>query len=96
MPGLEGGVCITTLFVDPCVNGEKTRIYFARSKTSPIELPLYGKMDIRPHDHLSQIIPHATRRLKSLYIGETVPEDIQVIASHLSHPAPLLEHLSIY
>jgi len=78
-----------------CVNGEKTRIYFERSKASPIDLSLCGKMDIRLHDPLFHIIPHATGRLKFLYVKGVMQEDMQVITSHLSHPAPLLEHLSI-
>jgi len=47
-----------------------------------------------PDDPFFQIIPHATGRLRSLSIGG-LSEDVQVVTSHLSHPAPLLEQLSI-
>ena len=77
------------------MDGEQTRIYLERSKSSPIDLSLKRSEGVFPDDPLFQIIPHATGRLKSLSIRGT-PEDIEVITSHLSHPAPLLECLSIY
>ena len=47
-----------------------------------------------PPRDLSQLIPHATGRLKSLFVrGQS--ENVEAVISHLSHPAPLLEHLSI-
>ena len=77
-----------------CVDEEKTRVYFERSKSSPINLSLKRDDTIPPCDPIFQIIPHATGRLKSLLV-DGGPEDIRVITSHLSHPAPLLEYLSI-
>ena len=79
-----------------CEDREKTRVYLERSKSSTIRLLLDKRKHefISPHDPFFQIIPHATGRLKSLSIkGAT--ENVQVITSHLSHPAPLLEFLSI-
>jgi len=76
-----------------CLDGEKTRVYYERSKSSPINLSLDLNKDILPHD-LFQLIPHATGRLKSLSVkGRS--ENVQAVTYHLSHPAPLLEHLSI-
>ena len=81
-----------------CVDGEKTRIYFERSKSSPIKINLslkrYEYAGRFPGHPFFQIIPHATGRLKSLFV-EGALEDVQATTSHLSHPAPLLEHLSI-
>jgi hypothetical protein len=49
------------------------------------------KSGLSPHDPFLQIAPHVIGRLKSLVIeGNTHP-----ITTHLSHPAPLLEYLSI-
>jgi len=47
-----------------------------------------------PEDPFFQLIPHATGRLRSLFLGGP-SQDIRAVTSHLSHPAPLLEHLSI-
>ena len=77
-----------------CLDEEKTRIYLERSKSSPIDLSLTRNQGISPGDPFFQIIPHATGRLRSL-IMEGPSENIHVITSHLSHPAPLLENLSI-
>jgi len=79
-----------------CSDEEKTRVYLERSKSSPINLSLnlLVRDDILPHDPFFQIIPHVAGRLKSLFV-QGVTEDVEVIISHLSHPAPLLEHLSI-
>ena len=78
-----------------CLDEEKTRVYFERSKSSPIDLSLGPSKGILPCDPIFQIIPHATGRLKSLFVrGPT--EDVEVVTSHLSHPAPLLERLSIH
>jgi len=75
-----------------CLNEEKTRVYFERSKSSPINLSVNN--DIIPGDPFFQIIPHATGRLKSLLVkGQS--KDVAAVTSHLSHPAPLLERLSI-
>jgi len=77
-----------------CSDEEKTRVYFERSKSSPINLSLDLSEGILPCDPVFQIIPHATGRLKSLSVKGLI-EDVEVITSHLSHPAPLLEHLLI-
>jgi hypothetical protein len=77
-----------------CVDGEKTRVYFERSKSSPINLSLEISEGISACNPFFQIIPHATGRLKSLFV-EGPSEDLQVITPHLFHPAPLLEHLSL-
>ena len=77
-----------------CLDEEKTQVYFERSRSSPINLSLDLRHDISPWNSFIQIIPHATGRLKSLFVkGES--EDVEVVTSRLSHPAPLLEHLSI-
>ena len=79
-----------------CLDKEKTRVCFERSKSSPINLSLdlLASDCILPCDPFFQIIPHATGRLKSLFVkGQS--KDVEVVTSHLSHPAPLLEHLSI-
>jgi len=77
-----------------CLDEEKTRIYLERSKSSPIDLSLTRNRDMTLCDPFFQIIPRATGRLRSLFV-EGPSEDIRTITSHLSHPAPLLEHLSI-
>ena len=77
-----------------CSDEEKTRVYFERSKSSPIDLSLDISDGISSLDPFFQIIPDATGRLKSLYI-DGPSEDLEVATSHLSHPAPLLHHLSI-
>ena len=77
-----------------CLYKEKTRVYFERSKTLPINLSLDLSKGILPCDPFLQIIPHATGRLRSLSV-EGWSENVEAVTSHLSHPAPLLEHLSI-
>jgi len=77
-----------------CLDGEKTRVYFERTKYSPINLSLDLWKGISSRDPFFQIIPHATGRLKSLSI-EGPSQDVGVATSHLSHSAPLLKHLSI-
>ena len=75
-------------------NADKTRVYLEHSKSSPINISLWlGKRSgLSPHDPFLQIAPHVIGRLKSLVIkGNTHP-----ITTHLSHPAPLLEYLSIH
>jgi len=77
-----------------CSDEEKTQVYFERSKSSPINLSLEG---ICPCDPFFQIIPHVTGRLKSVFIMGPLG-NVEVVTraiSCLSHPAPLLEHLSI-
>ena len=78
-----------------CSDEEKTRVYFKRSKSSPINLSLDLSKGILPCDPIFHIIPHATGRLKSLFV-KGLAGDMEVVTSHLSHPAPLLERLSIH
>ena len=73
-----------------CEDADKTLAYLERSRTSPVSLTLY-RGSIPP---FIRIIPHAIRRLKSLNIY-AMPGNLQDITAHLSHPAPLLEKLSI-
>jgi len=96
MSRLEGGFCVTVLFVDRfrLLGRGKTRVYFERSKSSPINLSLDLREGISSCDPFFQIIPHATGRLESLSIEGSL-QDVAVATSHLSHPAPLLKHLSI-
>ena len=62
---------------------------------SPIDLSLViNWQEISLYDPFFQITPHATGRLRSLFFGGP-SANIRVIISHLSHPAPLLERLSI-
>jgi len=77
-----------------CLDGKKTRAYFERSGSSPINLSLDLNKGISSFDPLFQIIPHATGRLESLFIMG-MPEKIPAVIPHLSHPAPLLRYLSI-
>ena len=71
-----------------CVDLEQTRVYLERSKSSPINLSLDSDF------FEAELIPSATGRLKSLYI-DAFSEDLEFIGTHLSHPSPLLEVLSI-
>jgi len=77
-----------------CVNADKTRVYLERSKSFPITLALYRNYNPPPHDSFFQITPHAIGRLKSLSVWGTL-ENLQGITDHLSHPAPLLDYMSI-
>ena len=77
-----------------CLDENKTPVYLERSNSSPISLSLDLSLGISSCASFFQIIPHATGRLKSLSI-EGPSEDLEVVISHLSHPAPLLNHLSI-
>ena len=79
-----------------CVNRERTRVYLERSRSSPIDVKLNrGEHTVLHDSPFFQVFPHATGRLKSLSVLGT-PEEVEDITPHLSHPAPLLEHLSIY
>ena len=80
-----------------CLDEAKTRVYFERSKSSPINLSLDLREGIPSCNPLFQFIPHATGRLKSVFIMGPL-ENVEVVTrviSHLTYPAPLLEHLSI-
>ena len=81
----------------------KTRVYLERSKSSPIALSLDKYDDdhdddnddgLSPSDPFFEITLHVIRRLKSLSVTGT-PTAVRDITSHLSHPAPLLEDMSI-
>jgi len=78
-----------------CMDLNKTRTYIERSKSSPIKLSLYREEGLPPCDPFIEIIPHAIRRLKSLSVTGT-RGNLQDITAHLSHPAPLLQDVSIY
>jgi len=78
-----------------CADAEKTRVYFERSKSSPISLRLDRESGLLPHDPFFQIPPNALCRLKYLFIN-TTPDHVQSIADHFSRPAPLLQDLSIF
>jgi hypothetical protein len=73
---------------------DKTQVYLECSKSSPINLVLDRDDSMSPDDPFFRIIPYVIGRLKSLYIRGR-PEHLQDITAHLSHPAPLLEGLSI-
>jgi len=76
------------------MDAEKTRVYLERSKSSPINLWLDRDDGLLPHDPFFQIGPHSIGRLKYLLVS-TMSDCLQEIADHLSHPAPLLEDLTI-
>lgn len=81
-----------------CVDPDKIRVYFERSKGSSICLQIGRRWDPCPSGPLSQaisqVVSHATGRFKSVRI-EDVTGNLQNIVAHLSRPAPLLEHLAI-
>ena len=72
---------------------DKTRVYLERSKTSPIDLQI-RRRGLSPGDPFLEIDPRAISRLKSLNLDGT-PENFQDTSARLSHPAPLLETLTI-
>ena len=76
-----------------CKNVDKTRIYFERSKSTPIDLSIYCD-SVGFFNAPLELIVGATGRLKSLET-EVAPLDLQRISLRLSHPTPLLEALSI-
>ena len=78
-----------------CLDGEKTRTYLERSKSSPIDLQMDREEGLFHHDPFLQIFPHAASRLKSLYVAAS-PDHPQDITDYLTSPAPLLEDLSIF
>ena len=77
-----------------CVDADKTLVYLERSKSPSINLWLDRERPLLPHDPTFQITPHAIARLKSVGIVGSV-ESIQDITAHISHPAPLLEDMTI-
>ena len=76
-----------------CEDRDQTRVYLERAKTLPINVSL--RVDSLPPCHpFFEVIPCAVGRLKSLSIeGEL--RCLEDITDHLSHPAPVLEELSI-
>ena len=77
-----------------CMNANKTLVYLKRSRSFPINLSLSRVRNLSPHDHFIQTVPHVIGRIKSIYIQGTL-ENLQGITTHLSHPAPTLEDMSI-
>jgi len=78
-----------------CKNADKTLVYLERSKSSPtINLSLRVYFKSSPTNPFFQITPLNIRRLKFLSIRGT-PEPLHDVVNHLSHPAPLLEDMSI-
>jgi hypothetical protein len=77
-----------------CEDKGQAHIYLERSKPLPINLSLYTDDRLPSYHPFFKIIPRAIGRLGSLSIGVT-SGDLQVITAHLSHPAPLLEKLSL-
>jgi len=76
------------------MDGNKTRVYLERSKSSPVSVSFYRHCKMYLHDPIFQIIPKVIGRLGCLFI-EGTPEYMQNVIAHLSRPAPLLEDLSI-
>ena len=77
-----------------CVDADKTRVYLERSKSSLITLLLDRDEYQPPYGPCLQIISRDIGRLKSLVIQGT-QENLQDIATYLSHPTPLLEDVEI-
>ena len=77
-----------------CENKDQAHVYLERSKSLPINLSLYPDDHLPPYHPFFWIIPRAVGRLGSLSI-RVLQKDLQTITAHLSHPAPLLEELSI-
>jgi hypothetical protein len=77
-----------------CADEAKTRVYLERSGSLPVSLSLDSEFYPASYNFFFELIPHAIGRLGSLTV-RTAPEDLQGITDHLSHPAPLLEKLSI-
>ena len=70
----------------------KTLVYLERSKPLPINVSLDRDQVRFSHRPFYRIIPHAIERLGSLTVD---PGNLKEITPHLSHPAPLLEKLSV-
>ena len=73
---------------------DKTRVYLERSKSSAINVSLCREDGLTLCDPFLQVIPHITRRLKSLFV-EGAPCNLEDITARLSLPAPLLQDVSI-
>ncbi|KAF9650943.1 hypothetical protein BDM02DRAFT_3111242 [Thelephora ganbajun] len=77
-----------------CMDADKTRVYLERSKSCPINLWLERKHGLFPNDLFLEIAPHTIGRLKRLSVS-TTPDHLEDITKHLTHPAPVLEALTI-
>jgi hypothetical protein len=77
-----------------CKNKGQACVYLKRSKSLPVNLSLRLCNRRNSHHPFFKIVPHAIGRLRSLSI-EGPLDDLEEIATPLSHPAPLLEKLSI-
>ena len=77
-----------------CEDEDQAHIYLERSKSLPVNLSLYTDDRLPSYHPFFKIIPHAIGRLGSLTI-DVKRKHLQDITAHLSHPAPLLEKLSI-
>ena len=78
-----------------CTHAEKTRIYIERSKSSPLDVYVWGDNKIPfPSDTFLLTIPHLSR-LRSLSIFGSSDDLAGIINRHLHCPAPSLEKLKI-
>ena len=78
-----------------CTHADKTRIYIERSKSSPLEVYVWGDHNIPfPSDAFLLTIPHLSR-LRSLSIFGPSGDLADIINQHLHCPAPSLEKLKI-
>ena len=77
-----------------CENADKIRVYLERSKSSPIHLRVFRGQPLLPNDPFLEIDPPAISRLKSIEVHGWL-DPVQEIIPRLSHPAPLLESLTI-
>ena len=89
----------SSLWTDIGGDPKKAKVYLKRSNSSPINLLLCGDNrppldDPFPGDPSLRIISQAIGRLKSLTTSGT-PGYIQDVTTHIFHPAPLLEYLSM-
>jgi hypothetical protein len=77
-----------------CKDRGRTRVYLERAKSLPINLSLRIGDSLPPSHPFFEVIPHAIGRLKSLSMGGAL-RCLEGATDHLSHPAPLLQKLSI-
>jgi hypothetical protein len=85
----------SSLWIDlDCEDRDKTHVYLERSKPLPVNLSLRIHAFPPPCHPFFKVVPHSIGRLKSLSIKGDLGF-LEGIADHLSHPAPVLEELSI-
>ena len=78
-----------------CEDRGRNRVYLERAKSLPINLSLRIDDSLLPPSHpFFAVIPHAIGRLKSLSMGGAL-RCLEGATDRLSHPAPLLQKLSI-